>query len=578
MKQTISTLILYWVAIFSCSLFAQPDIVFTSWQTGFSSPVDIANPGDGTDRLFIVERGGLIKIIENDVVLATPFIDLDDRVTSGGERGLLGLAFHPDYENNGYFYVNYTDNQSDTRISRFEVDAMDANIGDPDSEVILLEIDQPFNNHNAGDLEFSPIDGYLYIPLGDGGSGGDPGDRSQDGQCLLGKMLRIDVDGGGGPASSSQTTGNCIFTSSANYTVPMDNPFRSDPNILNEIWSLGLRNPWRFSFDRSSGEIWIADVGQGDYEEVDFESSNDGGKNYGWRCYEGDHEYNTSGCDGPEEYTDPAFEYDHLDGWSITGGYIYRGTVFTNMIGYYIMADYGSDKVWALFRENDGTITSTDFDNTGANSISTFGEDEDGELYAASLGGTIYQVEDNSPLPVELTSFTGTFQEGANHLKWVTATESNFDQFDIERSTDGYSFRSIGILSSNNGNTTESQSYEFKDSETKHGEHYYRLKMIDKDGQFGYSKIITIMVQKPFNLSIQPNPNNGQFSIISNGELRGNAFIKIYNSHGELILSENVEQINAYQKEFDMNPYPKGIYLIQVSSGEITETLKVLIK
>ncbi|MCB0551885.1 MAG: PQQ-dependent sugar dehydrogenase, partial [Phaeodactylibacter sp.] len=223
------------------AIYAQPSLQLEVFASGFSLPVDIAHAGDG--RLFIVEKAGRIRIIDSDgSILPQPFLDIDARVNSlASERGLLGLAFHPDYTDNGYFFVNYTNNSGDTRISRFSVSAGNANQADPNSERILLEVDQPFNNHNAGDLNFGP-DGYLYIGLGDGGSADDPGNRAQNRQNLLGKMLRIDVDNGDP------------------YSIPEDNPFAFDDFTLDEIWAIGLRNPWRFSFDRLTGALWIADV------------------------------------------------------------------------------------------------------------------------------------------------------------------------------------------------------------------------------------------------------------------------------------------------------------------------------
>ncbi len=576
MIRSLLVLITYCCSISFCTLSAQPDLAFESWVSGFSFPVDIANAGDGTNRLFIVEQRGIIKIIENNTTLATPFLDIDAIVRSGGERGLLGLAFHPDYENNGFFYVNYTNNQSDTRVSRFSVDPNDANLADVNSEVILLEIEQPFNNHNAGDLNFGPNDGYLYIAVGDGGSGGDPGNRSQDGDCLLGKMLRIDVDGGGNTSSSTQSGGNCDFISSANYTIPSDNPFVSDANVLDEIWSLGLRNPWRFSFDPTDGKMWIADVGQGQWEEVNIEKGGEGGLNYGWRCFEGDHTYNSSGCN--DTYTSPNFEYDHQDGWSITGGYVYRGSMYPNMAGYYIMADYGSDKVWALLQKADGSITSTTYENTDINSTSSFGEDESGELYAASLSGTIYKVEDNSVLPVALSTFSGNHKNGKNQLFWTTESEINLDYFEIEKSIDGQTFEAIGKVRTPFETFDPRRSYQFEDPEPAIGQQYYRLKMVDKDRTFEYSPLVNIKTSTPFALSIQPNPNNGKFSILANSKLKGRASLKVYNTKGLIILDEEIEQIDDYQSTLDLSQYPKGIYLIQISTDSSTESKRMLFK
>ncbi|HCY81211.1 MAG TPA: hypothetical protein DHV22_06195, partial [Xanthomarina gelatinilytica] len=261
--------------LFPCFLFSQ-EIELGLVASGFNDPLSIRNAGD--DRLFIVEQGGHIKIINSDgSVNNTSFLDIDSKVLSGGERGLLGLAFHPQYASNGYFYVNYTDNNGDTVVSRYTVNPPDANTVSASTEVILLTVTQPNSNHNGGDLAFGN-DGYLYIGLGDGGSSGDPGDRAQDLTTLLGKMLRIDVNSSSG---------------GLNYDIPAGNPFPNtqEPNALPEIWAYGLRNPWRFSFDRQTHDLWIGDVGQGQIEEIDMVPLNQAAVNYGWRCYEGNQVY-----------------------------------------------------------------------------------------------------------------------------------------------------------------------------------------------------------------------------------------------------------------------------------------------
>ena len=270
-------LVFVFAFFFAGLLAAQTKIALNVYAGGFTRPVDIVNAGDS--RLFIVEQRGIIKIIDgNGQVLSTPFLDIDARVGSqGNEQGLLGLAFHPDYANNGFFYVNYTNNSGDTRIARFKVSADNPNVADPNSEKLLLPVDQPYSNHNAGDLTFGP-DGYLYFGLGDGGSGGDPQNNGQTATAYLGKMLRIDVDNGDP------------------YAIPPTNPFKDTDFYLDEIWATGLRNPWRFSFDRLTGDLWIGDVGQDAWEEIDFQpASSTGGENYGWRCYEGNHVYSMSG-------------------------------------------------------------------------------------------------------------------------------------------------------------------------------------------------------------------------------------------------------------------------------------------
>ncbi|MBT8278075.1 MAG: PQQ-dependent sugar dehydrogenase [Bacteroidia bacterium] len=364
---------------------AQPEVALNAFASGFFSPVAIENAGD--DRLFIVERDGRIKILNEDgTVNPTVFLNIDSQVinpTAGGdERGLLGLAFHPNYSGNGFFYVNYINNSGNTVISRFMVDTLDPNIADPNSETIFLTIAQPFSNHNGGDLNFGS-DGYLYIAMGDGGSGGDPGNRAQSLNTLLGKILRIDVDTG------------------SPYGIPSDNPFFNDGDdmTLDEIWAYGLRNPWRFSFDSLTDDIWIGDVGQGLFEEIDMAASDAAGLNYGWRCYEGNATFNTGGCPDISTLTFPVGVYSHnndgLFKCSITGGFRYRGSENPNLYGTYIFADVCSDEVGVL--EYDGNIWQMFFSGpfNSVGSISTFGEDMNGEIYAAGLtSGNIYQVVD----------------------------------------------------------------------------------------------------------------------------------------------------------------------------------------
>lgn len=350
-------------------------IDLVSVATGFSSPVDIVNAGD--DRMFIVEQDGTIKILNSDfTTVSDDFLDIDSQVGSGGEQGLLGMAFHPDYANNGYFYVHYTKNNGDSRVSRFTVSS-DPDIADPDSELVILEQDQPFSNHNAGDLAFGP-DGYLYIPYGDGGSGEDPLDAGQSTDTWLGKMLRIDVDG------------------DEPYEVPADNPFVNNSDYLPEIWATGLRNTWRIAFDAETGDLWMGDVGQYQWEEIDIELAGDpGGHNYGWRCYEGNHEFNNgSSCPSEINLTFPVFEFNHSGGaCSVTGGCVYRGSNYENLQGIYICTDYCSGDFYGV-DYNDGLPQDYELLPGQGFGWSTFGEDSNLEMYVAKLNGTIYHIQD----------------------------------------------------------------------------------------------------------------------------------------------------------------------------------------
>jgi glucose/arabinose dehydrogenase len=364
-------------------------------------PVHITNAGDGTDRLFVVEQNGKIRIIEGTTLLSTAFLDITDRVVCCGERGLLSVAFPPAYDSKGYFYVNYTRKPDGaTVISRFYRDYDDLNQADPDSEQILLVIDQPYSNHNGGQMAFGPEDGYLYIGTGDGGSGGDPQNYAQSTDTLLGKLLRIDVESTAAPLHEPQPTPvptfgiylPIIFRSNGQpYLIPPDNPFVGQTGYRPEIWALGLRNPWRFSFDALTGDLYIGDVGQGNWEEIDYQaSSSPGGENYGWKIMEGAHCYDQPTCDTTGLVL-PIWEYDHSLGCSVTGGHVHRGTSFPDLIGLYLYGDYCSGRIWALAQDG-GTWQSSLLLDT-AYTISTFGEDEAGNSYLTDyFGGSIYQI------------------------------------------------------------------------------------------------------------------------------------------------------------------------------------------
>lgn len=356
---------------------------------GLTQPTDITHAGDS--RLFVTEKVGRIQIIQAGALLPMPFLDLVGRVAAGDgtvETGLLGLAFHPDYKSNGYFYVNYTvSNPLRTRIARFTVTA-NANVADPNSEVVLLEFAQPFNNHNGGQLQFG-ADGYLYIASGDGGSSGDPNNNGQNNSVLLGKILRIDVNG---------TTGNgpdCDTSGGASYRIPPGNPFANgEGGACDEIWATGLRNPWRFSFDRLTGDMWIADVGQNRFEEIDFAAGGkNSGANYGWRCYEGNTTYNTTGCQAASAYTAPLYVYNRNQGdCSVTGGYVYRGQAYPNLNGHYFFSDFCNKTMRSISGAPDNVVVTAWSTTGGGSNPITFGQDQNGELYVGYFSGEIYQI------------------------------------------------------------------------------------------------------------------------------------------------------------------------------------------
>ncbi|WP_020533821.1 PQQ-dependent sugar dehydrogenase [Flexithrix dorotheae] len=341
----------------------------------FNRPVDLQDPRDGTNRLFIVEQQGIIYVIENEQNTEEKkvFLDLRDLVNDrGNEEGLLGLAFHPNYADNGFFFVNFTTQGAETtEISRFSVSANDPDQGDINSRKVLLRFNQPYSNHNGGQVLFGP-DGYLYISTGDGGSGGDPKDNGQNPKTLLGAILRIDVDNVSGNQS---------------YSIPQDNPFAGNTDgIKEEIYAYGLRNPWRFSFDAQTGWLWTGDVGQNKYEEIDIIEK---GGNYGWNIKEGFHDYQNKGNENGLK--PPIWEYDRSKGdVSVTGGYVYRGSIAKDLVGLYIYGDYASGRIWKLdFSDLDNPVNSEvgkyDF------SIAAFGVDKDNELYVCAFDGRIYK-------------------------------------------------------------------------------------------------------------------------------------------------------------------------------------------
>jgi glucose/arabinose dehydrogenase len=337
---------------------------------GLEAPLGVTHAGDGSGRLFIVEQTGRVRIIENGEVLEEPFLDVSEAIVAGGEQGLLGLAFHPEYRRNGRVFVNYTDVNGDTVIAEFST-SDDPNVADAGSGRPLLQFDQPFSNHNGGQIAFGP-DGFLYIGSGDGGSGGDPEGNGQDTNALLGKLLRIDVDAGG------------------RYGIPEDNPFRNGGGAP-EVWAYGLRNPWRFSFDSATDELWIADVGQDAFEEINRVRADVPGLNYGWNVMEGRECFGSDDCDRSQKVI-PLSGYAHDLGCSVTGGNVYRGSDFPTLTGGYLFADFCSGTIWGIDSQTQGFTEPVELLSSGI-AISSFGVDEQEEMYVTDLdGGRVLRV------------------------------------------------------------------------------------------------------------------------------------------------------------------------------------------
>jgi glucose/arabinose dehydrogenase len=432
----------------------------------FSSPVDLQHSTDGTDRIFIVEQQGIIKVFENNRNTTTTkvFLNITDRVTSGGETGLLGLAFHPDYANNGYFYVDYTTftDSLHTHVSRFQVTS-NPDSADKNSELVLMDVTQPFSNHNGGRTIFGP-DGYLYIGFGDGGSGGDPYNNAQNRTVLLGKILRIDVDNPSG---------------GLNYGIPPDNPFVGNTQgWREEIFSFGMRNPWRFSFDPETNWLWCGDVGQNLWEEIDTITI---GGNYGWRCYEGDHTYDTTGCNGTD-YRFPIWEYYHSGGnCSITGGYIYRGMRRPELRGAYVYGDYCSGNIWRL--DYDSANVTNSLITTAPSSLLSFGVDMNNELYALCANGKIYEFQPAISAPADLVANAGT--PGTVELSW-TDNSNNESGFKIQRKDESNIFTEVGSVAA--GVTT------FTDNVSNITTYTYRVIAFNDSAVSDYSNEAEILI------------------------------------------------------------------------------------
>jgi glucose/arabinose dehydrogenase len=344
---------------------------------GLDAPVDVANAGDGSRRLFVVEQAGRIRVVADGKLLSTPFLDIRGRVASGGERGLLGLAFHPGYPTDPRFVVDYTDLDGNTVVSSFTVDPSDPNVADPDSEKVFLHITQPFANHNGGAVLFGP-DRMLYIAMGDGGSAGDPQGNGQRLDTLLAKILRIDVDATSGDAP---------------YAIPPDNPFATTAGARPEIWAYGLRNPWRMRFDDATGDLWIGDVGQNAYEEIDVMRAGTSGQDFGWNRMEGFHCYSPSeGCD-TTGLTLPVAEYNHDDGCAVIGGVVVHDPTQPAIDGGYVFSDDCSGNLWLLDPTNDGPQTPVIAGRSGL-VVSAINQGEDGAVYATDLSqGQLVRIE-----------------------------------------------------------------------------------------------------------------------------------------------------------------------------------------
>jgi glucose/arabinose dehydrogenase len=567
MRFLLKVVFLFHVGFFSqAAVNAQPVIGYQTITTGLVNPVDVVSaPGDS--RLFIAQQNGNIRIWNGTGL--SDFVNIGSVVTSpaAGEQGLLSIAFHPAYNINRYFFVWYTNTNGDVTLARYQRNLTNPDIADVGSAQVLLSIPKPGNpyytNHNGGKLVFGP-DGMLYVGTGDGGSGGDPLNNAQSGNSLLGKMLRLDVNG--------------FATAPPYYTIPADNPYASPADgILDEIYAIGLRNPWRWSFDRANGDMWIADVGQSEWEEVNWlPAGNTAGANFGWRCYEGAHVYG-AGCNpAPADTVSPVFEYGHNNttgGFSITGGYVYRGSEFPALQGYYITTDYVSTNLWLIKPNGSGGFASSQQSGV-LDRISSFGEAADGTLYAVRrTTGTLYKVIVTSVVPVRLTRFSGVAGNGFNELSWESTSEINTKFYHLEYSSDGVNFsRLIQIPATSN--TTGSQ-YRYRHTISRQPNMYYRLAIEDADGSLRYSSLVLLKDSPRNEGNIYPSfISNGTMEIIIKKPFN---HLQLLNSNGAMVYQKNMQGISGTVRLY-LPALPAGIYILKAKGKKEDHTRKLLIQ
>ncbi len=540
----------------------QPKLSFKLIVDSFDAPLGIVSAYDGSGRLFILGKNGTIGIYKNGNVSPRPFLNMTSLVSNSGEAGMGGLVFHPDYTSNGYFFVYYINLQGYITLSRWKVSAADPDSADVNSEVILFSVEKKggYTNHNGGDLHFGR-DGYLYISTGDGGSPGDSYNNAQNGLSYFGKILRLNVTG---------------IETPPYYSVPPGNPFIDNPDFLPEVFALGLRNPWRWSFDRDNGNMWLPDVGQDSIEEVNFRSPTEmAGSNYGWHCYEGNLVYNTDSCGNMANYVFPVVEFRHDDtagGKSIIGGYVYRGTAYPALQGYYFCADFIFPHAWLLKQDANNNWLVTFQGEDVPTFISSIGEDESGELYVTSINGQIYQVEAEVTAHAILNSFNvNPFQQTVK-LTWETLAEINVASFELEFSEDAIHFTHIAFVAPHNNQSGNQYVYEHQPSET--GTLYYRLAMHNTDGTTIYSAIVPVFFKPKEQVLVYPTIyTGGDLHILLNDVFDG---MIIYDYSGWKIFEKDLMGITG-NLTIQIPIAASGMYLVYFS-GERPATKRIWLK
>jgi len=550
-----ASLIISLCAISLCSYSQVQLTLEPAITSGLSEPIQFVNAGDGSNRIFIVQKGGSIRVYNSSYNYLATFLTLSD-ISTSGEQGLLSVAFHPQYASNGFFYVYYVNGAGNLELARFKVSNTDANVAEASSKVVLITIPHPGNsNHNGGEMHFGK-DGYLYLSTGDGGGGGDAPNNAQNTSVLLGKILRFNVN---------------TSLSSPYYTVPADNPY------ANEIFNIGLRNPFRWSFDRLTGDMWIGDVGQDSWEEINFRAAASlSNTNYGWRCYEGNTTYNTSNCGDASSYVFPVHTYATQNpSAAITGGVVYRGNIYTSLQGCYVAADFYSGTFYKIRSNGSGgwNITTQSLSPTG---IADFGEAENGEIYAVSLtSGAVYHIASDGPLPTKLTTFNAQPTQNGIQLNWKTASEIAIRQFDLEYSYQGNVFMHLASVAPQNH--AEGSSYNYLDKAFYNDDVFYRLKTTDNDGSVSYSGVIRVSPEID-------KKTTGIFpTIVKDGYIHlhvkntGYHTLELASSNGQLVLKSNLNGEKG-KVSILLPSLTPGLYIAKISGATDGFTQKVIIE
>lgn len=543
--------------LFTCKLSAQPVLKLGAPViTGLTQPMQIINADDGTNRFFVIQKGGLIKCYDQNFNFLSDFLTVTN-ITSSGERGLLSMAFHPDYETNGLFYVYYTGNEPGKEgaltIARYKVDANDPQLADPASKKIVLEILHPRTNHNGGQLHFDQV-GYLFLTTGDGGGGGDPDENSQDPTKLLGKLLRMEVN----------TSETAPF-----YTIPASNPFG------NEVYCLGLRNPYRWSFDRLNGDIWIGDVGQSNWEEIDHViAANIKGTNFGWDCYEGNEPYELTGCLPEDNYKFPFYVYTKSGSQSVTGGVVYRGSKYPTLYGWYVGAEFYNTDFHRVYFDG-STYTIAPVQTLGPGSIVNFGEGEDGEVYVVSLyEGEVYPLEvEEDPLSVNMLDVDADRKGNLVKVNWTTSQEEDCNHFEIEWSVDGRHFEKAGTVKAKN--TQVMNHYTFEHNPDVAGTLYYRIKAIDVSNSYKYSGIVMVSNEREFIAKVYPTAPDDDVVNILFSEIHDKCNVEVLNNTGNRVFS-TIVMPGEKKKTLSLHDNYPGIYFVRIIAGKNTETHKIV--